>query len=95
MPSPFYGEEMSAIQIKVKKDNYTDAVAITPSDSADLTDSVSALYIGGSGTGALRVDTLSGTTVNFAGLTAGTVLELAVKKVHSTGTGVTAIIGLK
>lgn len=85
---------MSAIPTKVKKDNYTGAVSITPSDSADLTDPVSALWIGGAGSGALKVDTVGGDTITLTGVPAG-LLELAVKKVYSTGTNVTAIIGLK
>lgn len=86
---------MSAIAIKVKKDNYTGAVSITPSDSDNLADPISALYIGGAGSGALKVDMVNGDTVTFAGLTANTILPIAVKKVYATGTNVTSIIGLK
>ena len=83
---------MSAIGIKVKKDNYKGAVAITPSDSADLTDPVSALHI--SVAGALKVTTIGGDTVTFASVPVGT-LELAVVRVFATGTAATGIVGLK
>lgn len=86
---------MAAPNVQFKPNSFKGAVEITPNDSADLTDPVSALYIGGSGTGGLKVDMASGETVTFAGLTANTVLHIAVKRVYSTGTGVTSIIGLK
>lgn len=85
---------MSAIPTKVKKDNYTGGVAITPNDTTDLVDPVSALYIGGAGTGALKVDTIGGDTITLAGVAVG-ILEIAVKRVYATGTGVTNIVGLK
>jgi hypothetical protein len=78
--------------IEVKKDNYRGAVAITPNDSADLTDSVSALHI--SVAGALKVDMLSGETVTFASVPVGTI-AIAVSKVYATGTAATGIVGLK
>jgi len=78
--------------IKFKADSYRGAVAITPSDAANLTDPVSGLYIGTAG--ALKVDTASGETVTFANVVAG-VLPLAVVKVYATGTAATGIVGLK
>lgn len=78
--------------IKIKKENYTGAVAITPSDSADLVDPVSALHISVAGT--LKVDMVSGETVAFPVVPVG-IFEIAVKKVYATGTASTGIVGLK
>ncbi len=82
---------MSAIAVQVKKDNYTGAAAVTPSDSTEV--QFSALYIGGAG--AVAVETAGGDTVTFAAVPVGTVLEVAVVKVLSTGTAATNIVGLK
>lgn len=78
--------------MKVKKENYRGAVAITPNDTTDLADAVSALHI--SVAGSLKVDCINGDTVTFASVPVGT-LELAVTKVYATGTAATGIVGLK
>lgn len=81
---------------------YGAAVDVTPSDSAGLVDSNSnsfvsnALYIGGSGSGGLKVDMAEGPTgITFAGLTAPFLLPIRVTKVYATGTNVTNIVALK
>lgn len=81
-----------ALNINFKSSSYHGAVSITPSDSADLADPVSALYIGG--TGAVKVDLASGETVTFAAVPVG-IFPIAVKKVYATGTAATNIVGLK
>jgi hypothetical protein len=73
---------------------YIDGFAVTPSDTVDLAEMASALYIGGAGSGALRITTARGNTLNFAGLTANTVLRVKARRVHSTGTNVTSIVAL-
>lgn len=83
---------MSGLNIKVKKENYTGAVAITPSNTVDLTDPVSALHISVAGT--LKVDMVNGETVSFPVVPAG-IFEIAVKRVYATGTAATGIVGLK
>lgn len=70
----------------------TNAVAVTPSDVADLATYARQLWIGGSGN--VNVDTLDGTTVVFTGVPAGVVLPIAVKKVHATSTTATNIVAL-
>ncbi len=67
------------------------ATAITPADS-DLDNQMRSLYIGGSGN--LKVTTVNGHAVTFVGLVAGTILPVSVKRVWSTGTTATNIIGL-
>lgn len=71
---------------------YRDAFAITPSDSTDLAVYANALWVGG--TGNISLITLDGTTVLISGIPAGTVLPLQVKRVRSTSTTATAIVGL-
>lgn len=73
---------------------YIDAAAVTPSDTNALPQPCRALYIGGSGSGALKVITLGGSTVAFAGLVAGVTLPLACQQVLATGTNVTNIVAL-
>ena len=66
--------------------------AVTPSDTVDFDDLARALYIGGAGNVvAVRHD---GTTVTFAGVQAGTVLPIAVRRVNSTSTTATSIVAL-
>jgi|DEB0MinimDraft_10_1074344.scaffolds.fasta_scaffold58961_1 hypothetical protein len=69
-----------------------DAFSITPNDGSDLTTSSRAIYIGGSGD--LKVTTVANTTVTFSGTVAGSILPIRVKKVFSTGTTATNILGL-
>ena len=75
--------------------HYTSADAITASDSLDLTNTTSAVWIGAAGN--LRVNTQDGTTVTITGIPAGTLLKIAVTRVFATGTTVAGgnIIGLR
>jgi hypothetical protein len=70
---------------------YTDARAITASDSANLVKVTDAINIGGAGTLAavLQNDLVVTLTV-----TAGAVLPLRVKRINSTGTTATGLVGL-
>jgi hypothetical protein len=78
--------------IAYKKDSYRGGVAITPHDTNDLTDPVSALYIGTAGS--LKVITASGETVAFANVAIG-LLPLACTRVYNTDTAAAGIVGLK
>jgi hypothetical protein len=69
-----------------------DAFAVTPHDSNDLATPARALYIGGAG--AVKLVTLAGTTVTFAGLAAGQVLPVGASRVFDTDTDATLIVGL-
>lgn len=68
------------------------AVEITPSDTAVLNPVVRALWIGGAGN--VRVVTVSGQTVTFAGAQAGSIIPVRVRQVLATGTTATSIDGL-
>jgi len=66
------------------------AFVITPADS-DLAQPARALYIGGGGS---VVATLtSGAVVTFAGINAGSILPISVKRVAAASTA-TSIVGL-
>lgn len=68
------------------------AVSITPSDSDDLDVVPRAIYVGGSGD--VKVDMLDGSTVTFKSLQAGEVHWIRPRRVYSTDTTATDIIGL-
>jgi hypothetical protein len=68
-------------------------VLITPHDTNDLANAVYAISFAGAG--ALRVLTLDGddVTIPNGALAAGVQHALAVRRVFSTGTGATGIVG--
>lgn len=66
------------------------AVAVTPSDSVDLTYDTRALYVGG--TGDISVITENGQTVTLVGVPAGSFLPISVSRVRATGTTATNIV---
>lgn len=67
-----------------------DGVAITPADS-DLARSVKGFYVGGAGN--VAVVTASGTALTFTAVPAGTIIPLVCRRISSTSTTATAIIG--
>ena len=71
----------------------TVCLAVTPSDSTDLTYSTCrAIYVGGDGDISL-VDG-NGATIVFSGVTAGSILPVQTARVNATGTTATSIIAL-
>jgi hypothetical protein len=66
--------------------------AITPSDSIDLSITARAVFVGGGGN--LRVMLAGGDTVTLNGVIAGMIYPLRVKRVMSTGTSATNLVGL-
>lgn len=69
------------------------AFAVTPSDSADLTSVCRALYVGVGGD--VAVITAGGDTVTLKNVSSGQILDFVrVKRVLSTGTAATNIIGV-
>ena len=72
--------------------NPTNASAVTPSDSLDLT-APSAIYCGG--TGDIKVSAAKGSAdVTFGNVQAGTTLDLIATRVWSTGTTCSGIIAM-
>lgn len=71
----------------------TGAVAVVPSDGADLARGIAkGIYVGVAGN--LRVTLAGGDTVTFTGIAAGTVHPLAVKRVFATQTTATDIVAV-
>ena len=71
----------------------TVCLAVTPSDSTDLTYSTCrAIYVGGDGNISL-VDGNADTIV-FTGVTAGSILPVQTARINATGTTATSIIAL-
>lgn len=71
--------------------SYTDAVAITKSDTTLL--SIAAFYVGVTGDVAVQV-TAGVTAVVFKAVPAGTIVRLPVARIMSTSTTATDIVGL-
>jgi hypothetical protein len=69
-----------------------DGEAVTPHDSNDFAGFSRYLYVGGAGS--LSVRTITGTTLVFAAVPAGTTLGLRAKGVNLTGTSATSIVAL-
>ena len=64
---------------------------VVPSDTGNI-GTPGTLRIGGAGSGNLKITTVEGTTVAYAGVTAGEWIPVSVAKVWSTGTDVTNIV---
>jgi hypothetical protein len=76
---------------------YTGALAITKSDDDDIEHpepetSTRAIWVGGAGN--LKVDLVSGSTVTFTSVPAGTELKIQATKVYSTDTTATNMVAL-
>lgn len=69
-----------------------DGAAVAPSDSANLTFIARALYIGVAGD--VKLKTLGGTTLNFVGLQAGSILPVMTLQVFNTSTTATNIVAI-
>lgn len=68
------------------------AFSITPSDSVNCDFATRAVYVGG--TGDLTVVTINDEVVTFIGIPGGTLLPLRIKRVNSTSTTASALVGL-
>lgn len=68
------------------------AASVTPSDSADIATASRGLYVGG--TGDMAVTMLSGGSVTFKAVPAGSILPIRVSRVLVTGTTATSIVAL-
>jgi hypothetical protein len=68
------------------------AAVITKSDTANLPIAARQVWVGGGGD--VKVDTISGDTVTFVAIPAGTLLPVQTKKVYSTGTTATNLVAL-
>ena len=71
---------------------YTDAFAITTSDTLDLAFVTRAIWVGGAGN--IAVVTAGGETVTLNSAAAGALIPLRVSRVKATGTTATNLVGL-
>ena len=71
---------------------YEDAFTITKSDSITMPNKMIGIYVGG--TGDVNVETHQARTVKFSAVPVGTILPIKAKRVLSTGTTATLMIGL-
>jgi hypothetical protein len=71
----------------------SNAVAVTPSDSTDLTYTTRALYVGGAGTVVVNMNS-TGSSISFVAVAAGSILPIRVDRVRATGTTATSIVAL-
>jgi hypothetical protein len=65
---------------------------IVPSDAAPLPHITRALYVGGAGDVALRLQ--GGSDVVLRGVQAGSLIPMRIERVHSAGTTATGLVGL-
>lgn len=71
----------------------TGAFAVTPNDSANLSQPARALYVGGAGNVAVVLNN-GGAAVTFANVPSGTILPVQAYRVMLTNTTATSILAL-
>lgn len=71
---------------------YPNAVAITTSDTTDLTNVTRAIYVGGAG--AVAIIDMNGNTTTFSAVPVGTVLPVRATRVKTTNTTATLLVAL-
>jgi hypothetical protein len=77
-----------------KQEPARDGAAVTPSDGADLPGGpCRSIYVGGAGSGNLKITTLAGNPLVLAGVPVG-VLPIQASRIWSTGTDVTNLVAL-
>ena len=81
------------IQASGQSSPAADAAAITPNDGQDLPSPTRAIYVGNAGT--LRVQMVSGATVTFGSVQAGSVYPFRVRRVMATGTSAAGLLALR
>lgn len=83
-------------RFKTRATGNTDPVShgfpITPNDSAEISETTRAIYVGGAGS--LSVTLAGGSDLTFVNVQSGTILPLRVVAVKATGTDAGNIIGL-
>ena len=76
-----------------KTEPATDAAAITPHDTNEITNPPRAIYIGTGGN--IKVDmTGAGTGITFVNVQTGSILPIRVSLVYATGTTATDLVGI-
>ena len=70
----------------------TDAIAITPADS-DLSEAIMGLHVGVGGN--IRVTTIDGTDVTLVNVGTGATVALGIKRVWTTNTTASSLVGYR
>jgi hypothetical protein len=87
---------MAATDLANRSNNVVDpasnAAAVTPNDSTDLTYTSRAIFVGGAGN--IAVTMAGGQSVTFTGIIAGALLPIRVSRILSTGTTATNIMAI-
>ena len=73
-------------------DPFERGFAITPSDSTNLAIFTTGLYVGTQGD--VKVDLVGGDTLTFVAMASGVIHKLQIKKVYSTDTNASDLIGV-
>jgi hypothetical protein len=68
------------------------AVTVATSDTVTYDQPTRGVYVGVGGT--VKVDMVSGGTVTFVGVVAGTLLPIQVERIYATGTTATSMVAL-
>jgi hypothetical protein len=89
MADQSYGNIADALNAMTPADS---AFAVTPNDDDDLSVVTRGVFIGGAGN--LKVTLSSGDTVTFTDIAKGFVHPIRAKRIFSTGTTATNILGL-
>jgi AAA+ ATPase superfamily predicted ATPase len=69
----------------------TNIVAITPNDSTNLANATKAIYVSEIST--VKIDTINDQTITLSNLAAGVWHPIQAKKIYSTGTVATGLLG--
>lgn len=87
---------MAAVDLANRSNNVVDpasnAAAVTPNDSTDLTYTSRAIFVGGAGN--LAIIMAGGQTVTFVGVQAGAIIPIRASRVMSTNTTATSIVAV-
>lgn len=67
------------------------AIALTPSDTVNFTNSIRAVYVGVGGN--ITLVNPDGTTCLFVGVPQGTLLPTECKRINATGTTAASLVG--
>lgn len=81
-------------QKALTSDPYTNAVAVTPSDSTDLTYVTRGIWVGDGGAKHMAVIMQDSGTVTFENIPTGTFLPIRVTRVKATGTTASKLIAV-
>ncbi len=69
-----------------------DGFAVVPDNSSDLAKATRAIYVGA--TGDIKADLVGGATLTFTSVPQGSILPIRARRIYTTGTTASALVGL-